>query len=765
MIYIRNDQTTQSVYIPKMDITVTSSTIYATEAYVNEAVAGLDEKKQDKLISGQNIKTINGESILGEGNIVIEGGSGGTGTKYAAGDNIEISEDNVISVTGITVPSKVSELTNDSGYLTESDLEGKNYVTDTELEGKDYVTNSELNGKGYVTNSDLGDYVTDTELTNAVSGFVTSAQVETQIESKGYVSESELTSKDYVSESELTNALSGYVTSGQVESQIENKGYATSGYVNSQLSNYVSESELNEKGYMTDDQVSMKLQNYATTASVQDFITESEVDTKLNDYTPTSGFASINGSAITNGGNLVIDSGGQVAPYKAGTNIDISEDYTISVTGISVPVNVSQLANDAGYVTNTELEGKNYVTESELNGKGYVTNSDLGDYVTDTELTNAVSGFVTSGQVEEQITSKGYITNSALEGYVTDSELTNAISGFVSSAQVETQIETKNYVSESELTSKDYVTNTELNSKGYITNSALEGYVTDDDLTNYTPTSGFASINGSAITNGGNLVIDSGGQVAPYRAGTNIEISDDYTISVTGISVPTNVSQLTNDAGYVTSGQVEEQITSKGYITNSALDGYVTDEELNGKGYLVESDLANYPTDTDLSNAISGFVSSAQVETQITSKDYVTNSELNGKGYVTNSDLGDYVTDDELNGKGYLVESDLANYPTDTDLSNAISGYVTSAQVETQITNKDYVTNTELNGKGYVTNSDLGDYVTDDELNGKGYITNTELEGKNYVTDSELTSELGSYATTAYVDSIMGTVNTQLSAI
>lgn len=32
--------------------------------------------KQDKLVSGTNIKTINGESILGSGNIVVEGGSG-----------------------------------------------------------------------------------------------------------------------------------------------------------------------------------------------------------------------------------------------------------------------------------------------------------------------------------------------------------------------------------------------------------------------------------------------------------------------------------------------------------------------------------------------------------------------------------------------------------------------------------------------------------------------------------------------------------------
>ena len=33
--------------------------------------------KQEKLVSGKHIKTINGQEILGEGNIVIEGGSGG----------------------------------------------------------------------------------------------------------------------------------------------------------------------------------------------------------------------------------------------------------------------------------------------------------------------------------------------------------------------------------------------------------------------------------------------------------------------------------------------------------------------------------------------------------------------------------------------------------------------------------------------------------------------------------------------------------------
>ena len=56
------------------------------------------DKKQDKLVSGTNIKTINGESLLGEGNIEIQGG-GGTGSTEVYVDEITITKDknNVLS--------------------------------------------------------------------------------------------------------------------------------------------------------------------------------------------------------------------------------------------------------------------------------------------------------------------------------------------------------------------------------------------------------------------------------------------------------------------------------------------------------------------------------------------------------------------------------------------------------------------------------------------------------------------------------------------
>ena len=51
--------------------------------------------KQDTLISGTNLKTVNSQSLLGEGNIEIQGG----GASYSAGTNISIGANNAINCT------------------------------------------------------------------------------------------------------------------------------------------------------------------------------------------------------------------------------------------------------------------------------------------------------------------------------------------------------------------------------------------------------------------------------------------------------------------------------------------------------------------------------------------------------------------------------------------------------------------------------------------------------------------------------------------
>lgn len=46
---------------------------------IGEEIKVLRSQKQDKLVSGTSIKTINGESLLGEGNLAVQGGGGGLG--------------------------------------------------------------------------------------------------------------------------------------------------------------------------------------------------------------------------------------------------------------------------------------------------------------------------------------------------------------------------------------------------------------------------------------------------------------------------------------------------------------------------------------------------------------------------------------------------------------------------------------------------------------------------------------------------------------
>lgn len=85
---------------------------------LNDRVAELSadtSNKQDTLISGTNIKTINNQSILGNGNITIEGG----GTEYSAGTNIDITN-HVISVTGLSsyelISNKATTITSASTH-------------------------------------------------------------------------------------------------------------------------------------------------------------------------------------------------------------------------------------------------------------------------------------------------------------------------------------------------------------------------------------------------------------------------------------------------------------------------------------------------------------------------------------------------------------------------------------------------------------------------------------------------------------------------
>ena len=104
----------------------------STNKFVTASDKSTWSGKQDALVSGTNIKTINNESILGSGNIIIQGG----GSSYTAGDNINITND-VISVDiddeKKVIASALVELHNDKA--------DKNQLNNYQLKGN-YVEQS-----------------------------------------------------------------------------------------------------------------------------------------------------------------------------------------------------------------------------------------------------------------------------------------------------------------------------------------------------------------------------------------------------------------------------------------------------------------------------------------------------------------------------------------------------------------------------------------------------------------------------------------------
>ena len=93
--------------------------------YTETEVDTLMASKQDTLVSGSNIKTINNNSILGSGNINIEGGGGGTTSVIMVG-SFNINEDGDLIVTlptGTVNPYHIDE-NGDLIYSTNPQISG-----------------------------------------------------------------------------------------------------------------------------------------------------------------------------------------------------------------------------------------------------------------------------------------------------------------------------------------------------------------------------------------------------------------------------------------------------------------------------------------------------------------------------------------------------------------------------------------------------------------------------------------------------------------
>lgn len=178
-------------FIPTKTSELTNDSGFITEA----ALA----TKQETLVSGTNIKTINNQSLLGSGNINISGGGSLptdvriNGTSITSNDIADIKTNGTYNATSNKIatmsdlPTKVSDLTNDSGFIdnTYHDSTKQNtLVSGTNIKT---INNESILGSGNINISGGGGTATDVQV-NGTS--ITSSGVANLLTNSAYNSSS-----------------------------------------------------------------------------------------------------------------------------------------------------------------------------------------------------------------------------------------------------------------------------------------------------------------------------------------------------------------------------------------------------------------------------------------------------------------------------------------------------------------------------------------------------------------------------------------------
>lgn len=307
----------------------------------------------------------------------------------------------VNKIVDISIPTKTSQLTNDSGYIDKNVDDLANYYTETEINellnnkaDKSSVPTklSQLNNDtGFITNAvdNLTNYYlksetyTKTEVNDLIGQIKTiSIQVVDTLPTTGesnviYLVPKEGSKDDIYNEYIWVNNAWELIGS----TQIDLTGYATEDWVNTQIANFLTESQITQlinnslANYYTQEQVNNLLDNKAD---------KSSIPTKTSDLTNDSGYIT---KSVDNLDNYY-------------TETEINSLLGNKANTSDIPTKTSQLTNDSGYIDNTVNDLENYYKKNETYNQTQVNNL-LNNKADKTEIPTKVS---------ELENDKGYIS-------------------------------------------------------------------------------------------------------------------------------------------------------------------------------------------------------------------------------------------------------------------------------------------------------------------------------------------------------------------
>lgn len=363
------------------------------------------------------------------------------------------------AIAEIDIPEKTSELTNDSGFITMSQVEAKNYITADEIPA-DYVTETELEGKKYLVASDIA----------------------------GKADKTELHSHDNKAILDATTA--SYTTAEKTKlAGLSNYNDAA---VLAELGNKANKTDLN--AYTTTENLNVLLAEKADKADtlaeygITDAYTKTEVDgmvagtfhfkgekDSLEELNALTGMKEgdvyqVGEKEYAYNGTAWVELGFNIDLSAYAKTADVQATYA-TITNLNKKANSADVYTksdvytkteaDAAFMTNAEVEAKGYATTTAMN-TALEGKADKGTTLAAYGITNAYTkteadaAFMNSTEVESAITAKGYATTTAMN---------TALNAKANSADVYTKtVADSTFLKE---VPAEYVTETELNAKNY----------------------------------------------------------------------------------------------------------------------------------------------------------------------------------------------------------------------------------------------------------------------------------------------------------
>ena len=292
-----------------------------------------------------------------------------------------------------------------------------------------------------------------------------------------------------------------------------------------------------------------------------------------------------------------------------------------------------------------------------------------------------------------------FLTASDVEDFVSVNDVVNLTSEFVSQSDLDVYVKTEDlvdFVKSEDI--KDFAKKEDLND--FLTSSDVLDFVKVDELNTILSEEVFSKF----VSQSDLDVYVKTEDLVDFVTSSEL---DSRIAAIDIPEVPTNVSAFTNDAGYLTSSDVDD------FVSVEELKNYATKEDI--VNFVSQSDLEVYAKVVDVVELLEKEDYAKKGDL----KDFLTGSDV--EDFVKISDIADVVRVDDLDL--YVKAEDAIEFLTASDLD----GYLKVSELPTNVS-------AFTNDAGYLTDADLPDFLLASDLD--GYVKTEDLE--SYIPKTEL---------------------------